>query len=153
MPPIIPCLWFDADAEAAAEFYASVFPEGRMLGTSRYTDAGPGPAGSVMTATFEIGGLRFLGLNGGPQFTFTEAISFQIICATQDEVDHYWARLSEGGQENVCGWLKDRFGVSWQVVPEVLQRLLTGEDRARAERVIRVMFGMKKLDIAALEAA
>jgi predicted 3-demethylubiquinone-9 3-methyltransferase (glyoxalase superfamily) len=153
MPPIIPCLWFDADAEAAAEFYASVFPEGRILGTSRYTDAGPGPAGSVMTATFEIGGLRFLGLNGGPQFAFTEAISFQIICANQDEVDHYWARLSEGGQENVCGWLKDRFGVSWQVVPEVLPRLLTGEDRARAERVIRVMFGMKKLDIAALEAA
>jgi predicted 3-demethylubiquinone-9 3-methyltransferase (glyoxalase superfamily) len=97
--------------------------------------------------------LRFLGLNGGPQFAFTEAISFQIICANQDEVDHYWARLSEGGQENVCGWLKDRFGVSWQVVPEVLPRLLTGEDRARAERVIRVMFGMKKLDIAALEAA
>jgi predicted 3-demethylubiquinone-9 3-methyltransferase (glyoxalase superfamily) len=153
MPPIIPCLWFDADAEAAAEFYASVFPEGRILGTSRYTDAGPGPAGSVMTATFEIGGLRFLGLNGGPQFAFTEAISFQIICANQDEVDHYWARLSEGGQENVCGWLKDRFGVSWQVVPEMLPRLLTGEDRARAERVIRVMFGMKKLDIAALEAA
>lgn len=153
MPPLIPCLWFDADAEAAAEFYTSVFPEGRILGTSRYTDAGPGPAGSVMTVTFEIAGLRFLGLNGGPQFTFTEAISFQIICATQDEVDHYWARLSEGGQENVCGWLKDRFGVSWQVVPEVLPRLLTGEDRARAERVIRVMFGMKKLDIAALEAA
>jgi predicted 3-demethylubiquinone-9 3-methyltransferase (glyoxalase superfamily) len=153
VPAIIPCLWFDADAEAAAEFYASVFPDGRVVGISRYTEAGPGPAGSVMTASFEVGGLRFLGLNGGPQHTFTEAISFQILCATQDEVDHYWARLSEGGQENVCGWLKDRFGVSWQIVPEALPRLLTGEDRARAERVIRVMFGMKKLDIAALEAA
>lgn len=151
MPPIVTCLWFDTDGLAAAELYASVFPDGKIIGTSRYTEAGPGPAGSVMTVEFEIGGSRFLALNGGPQFTFTEAISFQVMCATQAEVDYYWARLSEGGQENVCGWLKDRFGVSWQIVPEVLPRLLVGEDRARAQRVTRAMFGMTKLDIAVLE--
>ena len=153
MPPIVTCLWFDTDGLAAAELYASVFPDGKIIGTSRYTEAGPGPAGSVMTVEFEIGGSRFLALNGGPQFTFTEAISFQVMCATQAEVDHYWARLSEGGQENVCGWLKDRFGVSWQIVPEVLPRLLVGEDRARAQRVTQAMFGMTKLDIAVLESA
>jgi len=153
MPPIITCLWFDADAEAAAEFYASVFPDARVLETSRFTDAGPGPAGSVMTVTFEIGASRFVGLNGGPQFAFNEAVSFQIMCETQDEVDYYWGRLSDGGQENVCGWLKDRFGVSWQIVPAVLPRLLTGDDRARAQRVMQVMFGMTKLDVAALESA
>jgi predicted 3-demethylubiquinone-9 3-methyltransferase (glyoxalase superfamily) len=153
MPPIVTCLWFDTDGLAAAELYASVFPDGKIIGTSRYTEAGPGPAGSVMTVEFEIGGSRFLALNGGPQFTFTEAISFQVMCATQAEVDYYWARLSEGGQENVCGWLKDRFGVSWQIVPEVLPRLLVGEDRARAQRVTQAMFGMTKLDIAVLESA
>ena len=153
MPPIVTCLWFDADGLAAAELYASVFPDGKIIGTSRYTEAGPGPAGSVMTVEFEIGGSRFLALNGGPLFTFTEAISFQVMCATQSEVDYYWARLSEGGQENVCGWLKDRFGVSWQIVPEVLPRLLVGEDRARAQRVTQAMFGMTKLDIAVLESA
>jgi len=153
MPPIVTCLWFDTDGLAAAELYASVFPDGKIIGTSRYTEAGPGPAGSVMTVEFEIGGSRFLALNGGPQFTFTEAISFQVMCATQAEVDHYWARLSEGGQENVCGWLKDRFGVSWQIVPDVLPRLLVGEDRARAQRVTQAMFGMTKPDIAVLERA
>jgi len=153
MTPIVTCLWFDTDGLAAAELYASVFPDGKIIGTSRYTEAGPGPAGSVMTVEFEIGGSRFLALNGGPQFTFTEAISFQVMCATQAEVDYYWARLSEGGQENVCGWLKDRFGVSWQIVPEVLPRLLVGEDRARAQRVTQAMFGMTKLDIAVLESA
>ncbi len=153
MPPIVTCLWFDTDGLAAAELYTSVFPDGKIIGTSRYTDAGPGPAGSVMTVEFEIGGSRFLALNGGPQFTFTEAVSFQVMCATQAEVDHYWARLSEGGQENVCGWLKDRFGVSWQIVPEVLPRLLVGEDRARAQRVTQAMFGMTKPDIAVLESA
>ncbi len=153
MPPIVTCLWFDTDGLAAAELYASVFPDGKIIGTSRYTEAGPGPAGSVMTVEFEIGGSRFLALNGGPQFTFTEAVSFQVMCATQAEVDHYWARLSEGGQENVCGWLKDRFGVSWQIVPEVLPRLLVGEDRARAQRVTQAMFGMTKPDIAVLESA
>jgi len=153
MPPIVTCLWFDTDGLAAAELYASVFPDGKIIGTSRYTEAGPGPAGSVMTVEFEIGGSRFLALNGGPLFTFTEAISFQVMCATQAEVDYYWARLSEGGQENVCGWLKDRFGVSWQIVPEVLPRLLVGEDRARAQRVTQAMFGMTKLDIAVLESA
>lgn len=153
MPPIVTCLWFDTDGLAAAELYTSVFPDGKIIGTSRYTEAGPGPAGSVMTVEFEIGGSRFLALNGGPQFTFTEAISFQVMCATQAEVDHYWARLSEGGQENVCGWLKDRFGVSWQIVPDVLPRLLVGEDRARAQRVTQAMFGMTKPDIAVLERA
>ena len=153
MPPIITCLWFETDGQAAAELYTSVFPDGRIIGVSRYTDAGPGPEGSVMTVEFEIGGSRFVALNGGPQFTFNEAVSFQVMCGTQDEVDHYWWRLSEGGQENVCGWLKDRFGVSWQIVPDILPRLLVGEDRARAERVTRAMFGMTKLDIAALERA
>ncbi len=153
MPAIITCLWFDTDGQAAAELYTSIFPDGRIIGVSRYTDAGPGPEGSVMTVEFEIGGSRFVALNAGPQFTFNEAVSFQIMCATQDELDHYWSRLSQGGQENVCGWLKDRFGVSWQIVPEVLTRLLVGEDRARAERVTRAMFGMTKLDIAALERA
>jgi predicted 3-demethylubiquinone-9 3-methyltransferase (glyoxalase superfamily) len=153
MPPIVTCLWFDTDGLAAAELYTSVFPDGKIIGTSRYTEAGPGAAGSVMTVEFEIGGARFLALNGGPQFTFTEAISFQVMCATQAEVDYYWARLSEGGQENVCGWIKDRFGLSWQIVPEVLPRLLVGEDRARAQRVTQAMFGMTKPDIAVLESA
>jgi predicted 3-demethylubiquinone-9 3-methyltransferase (glyoxalase superfamily) len=153
MPPIITCLWFDTDGQEAAEFYTSVFPEAKIISTSRYTAAGPGPEGSVMTVEFAIGGTRFLALNAGPQFTFTEAISFQVMCATQDEVDYFWARLSDGGQQNVCGWLKDRFGVSWQIVPEVLPRLLVGEDRARAQRVTQAMFGMTKLDIAALERA
>jgi len=153
MPPIVTCLWFDTDADAAADFYTSVFPDARIVGVSRYTEAGPGPEGSVMTVEFAIGDARFVALNGGPQFTFTEAVSFQIMCATQEEVDYYWARLSDGGQENVCGWLKDRFGVSWQIVPEVLPRLLVGEDRARAQRVTQAMFGMTKLDIARLERA
>ena len=153
MPPLITCLWFDTDAHAAAEFYASVFPDSKIAGISRYTDAGPGPEGSVMTVEFAIGDARFVALNAGPSFTFTEAISFQVMCATQDEVDYYWATLSDGGQQNVCGWLKDRFGVSWQIVPEVLPRLLAGEDRARAQRVTQAMFGMTKPDIAALERA
>ncbi|MBY8876396.1 VOC family protein [Actinacidiphila acidipaludis] len=148
------CLWFDGQAEEAAEFYLSVFKDGRRGRVGRYTEAGPGEPGSVLAVEFTVNGQKFVAVNGGPEFTFNEAISFQIHCADQDEVDYYWSRLTEGGGEEVqCGWLKDRFGVSWQVVPAVLFDLLDDSDPAKATATSRAMLGMKKLDISALESA
>ena len=150
---IVPNLWFDTQAEEAAHFYISVFEQGRIVNVTRYTDAGPRPAGTVMTVEFELDGQRFVGINGGPQFTFDEAVSFQIDCEDQAEVDHYWEKLTEGGQEVQCGWLKDRYGLSWQVVPTGMDEIFSDPDPSRAERAMQAMFGMKKLDIAALRAA
>ena len=150
---IVPNLWFDTEAEAAADFYTSVFDSSRIVSVTRYPDAGPGPVGSVMTVEFELNGQRFVGINGGPQFTFSEAVSFQITCDTQDEVDYYWERLSDGGQEVQCGWLKDRFGLSWQVVPTGMEELLNDPDPERANRAMEAMLTMVKLDVAALRAA
>jgi predicted 3-demethylubiquinone-9 3-methyltransferase (glyoxalase superfamily) len=151
--PIIPNLWFDTEAEEAATFYCSVFKNSRILSTSRYPEGSPGPVGGVMTVEFELDGNRFVGINGGPQFPFTEAVSFQISCETQDEVDYFWERLTEGGQEAQCGWLKDKFGLSWQVVPEGMEEVFSDPDPERAQRAMQAMLGMVKLDIAALRAA
>ena len=148
-----PCLWFDTQAEEAAGFYTSVFANSRILQLTRYGSAGPRPEGMVMTVTFELDGQEFVALNGGPEFSFTEAISFQVDCATQQEVDHFWSRLAEGGEEGPCGWLKDRYGVSWQVVPTRLTELLSDPDQELSQRVMACMLGMKKLDIASLERA
>ena len=154
MPAITPCLWFDTQGEEAASFYVSVFPRSRIVSTSHYGEAGPGTPGSVLTVEFELDGRPFTALNGGPEFTFSEAVSFQIDCTDQEEVDHYWTRLSaDGGEEGPCGWVKDRFGLSWQVVPRRLVELLADPDTARAQRAMQAMLGMKKLDIAGLEAA
>jgi predicted 3-demethylubiquinone-9 3-methyltransferase (glyoxalase superfamily) len=153
MGRITPFLWFDTQAEEAARFYASVFPNAKVGAISHYGEAGPGTPGSVMTVEFELDGRQFTALNGGPEFTFTEAVSFQVACETQEEVDHYWSALSEGGEEGPCGWLKDRFGLSWQVVPTALPRLLKDSDREKAQRVMAAMLKMRKLDIAELERA
>ncbi|MBT2274940.1 MULTISPECIES: VOC family protein [Rhodococcus] len=155
MPSITPCLWFDNQAEEAANFYISVFGSGQILGIERYVEGSPSgmPAGSVMTVSFELGGQRFTGLNGGPMFTFSEAVSFEIPCVDQAEVDHYWSRLTEGGEEGPCGWAKDKFGLSWQVVPNRLLELMKDPDRAKAQRVTDAMMKMKKIDIAELDKA
>jgi len=153
MGKITPCLWFDTQAAEAAEFYTSVFPNSRVGEVTHYGEAGPREPGMVMTVSFELDGQPFVGLNGGPDFTFTEAISFQIDCGSQDEVDAYWSRLSEGGEEGPCGWLKDRYGVSWQVVPSRLTELITESDAETSQRVMAAMLQMRKLDIAALEEA
>ncbi len=153
MQRIIPNLWFDTEAEEAAGFYTSVFTSSRIVNVTRYTEAGPRPAGMVMTVEFELDGQRFVGINGGPEFTFDEAVSFQINCETQDEIDYYWERLSAGGQEGPCGWLKDRYGLSWQVVPTVLEELLADPDPQRARRAMQAVLGMGKLDVAALRSA
>ncbi len=150
---IVPSLWFDTQAEEAAEFYTSLFPDSRIVGISRYGEAGPREPGSVMTVEFELNGQRFVGINGGPEFTFDEAISFQIGCETQEEVDRYWTALTEGGEESMCGWCKDRFGLSWQVIPDGLGELLGDSDPERAKRATEAMFGMKKLDIDAMRRA
>jgi predicted 3-demethylubiquinone-9 3-methyltransferase (glyoxalase superfamily) len=150
---IVPNLWFDTEAEEAANFYISVFPNSRILSTLHYNDAVPDKSGMVLTVEFELNGNRFVGINGGPQFKFDEAISFQITCDDQDEIDAYWAKLTDGGQEAPCGWLKDRYGVSWQVVPKGMEALFSDPDKSKAERAMQAMFGMKKLDIAALQAA
>ena len=150
---ITPNLWFDTEAEEAAGFYTSVFKNSRIVNVTRYTEAGPRPAGMVMAVEFELDGQRFVGINGGPQFTFDEAVSFQINCETQDDVDYYWERLSEGGKEGPCGWLKDRYGLSWQVMPTGMEELLTDRDPERARRAMQAMLGMGKLDIAALRSA
>ena len=150
---ITPNLWFDTEAEEAAAFYISVFPNSRIVNVARYTEAGPRPAGMVMTIEFELDGQRFIGINGGPQFTFDEAVSFQINCETQDDVDYYWERLSEGGEEGPCGWLKDRYGLSWQVTPPGMDELFTDPDPKKAERAMKAMLGMSKLDLAALRSA
>jgi predicted 3-demethylubiquinone-9 3-methyltransferase (glyoxalase superfamily) len=150
---ITPNLWFDTEAEEAANFYVSVFDNSRIVAVSRYTEAGPREAGTVMTVEFELDGQRFIGINGGPEFTFDEAVSFEIECETQEEIDYYWGRLTEGGSEGPCGWCKDRFGLSWQVAPTGMAELFADPDPSRAERAMTAMFGMKKLDIAALRAA
>ena len=153
MPNITSCLWFDTEGEDAANFYVSVFPNSRIVNVSRYGEAGPRPAGSVMTVDFELDGHSFMALNGGPEFTFNEAVSFVIDCADQDEVDYYWTKLSEGGEEGPCGWLKDRFGLSWQVVPAALGELASDPDPAKSQAVIKAMLGMRKLVVADLQAA
>ncbi len=151
---ITPFLWFDGRAEEAATFYTAIFPQSKIVDQKRYGDAGPGQAGKLMSATFELEGQRFIALNGGPHFQFTPAISFFISCETQQEVDHYWERLAADGGEHVqCGWLKDKFGVSWQVVPRVLGEMLGDRDAVRSQRVMAAMMQMKKLDIARLEQA
>jgi predicted 3-demethylubiquinone-9 3-methyltransferase (glyoxalase superfamily) len=150
---IIPNLWFDTEAQEAADFYISVFENSRIVDVAHYTEAGPREAGTVMTVEFELDGQRFVGINGGPEFTFDEAVSFQISCETQDEIDYYWERLSEGGKEGPCGWLKDRYGLSWQVVPTGMEELFADPDRQRAERAMQAMLGMGKIDIVALRSA
>jgi len=154
---ITPCLWFDTEAEEAAMFYASIFENLRIGSVSRYGREGHEihgrEAGSVMTVEFELDGQPFVALNGGPQFRFTEAVSFQIHCDTQDEIDYFWENLADSGEEGPCGWLKDRFGLSWQVVPRVLRQMLSGPDAEATARVTRAFLRMKKFDIAALERA
>lgn len=153
MPSISPFLWFDDKAEEAAEFYVSVFPNSRILGVSRYSEGAPRPAGTAMSVSFQLDGLELQALNGGPQFQFTEAISFFVKAETQDEIDRLWDRLTDGGEAGRCGWLKDRYGLSWQIVPPVLFELLGDPDPATAGRTMQAMLGMSKLDIAALRAA
>ena len=147
------CLWFDTEGEAAAKFYTSIFADSRIGRITRYTEAGPGVAGTVATVEFELNGQKFVVLNGGPQYTFNPAVSITIPCADQDEVDHYWSRLAAGGQEVACGWVTDKYGVSWQVVPTVLTDMIADPDREKARRVFEAMFTMTKLDIAALQKA
>ena len=153
MQRITPFLWFDGNAEQAAKFYTSIFKNSKIKGVSRYGEAGPGPKGSVMVANFELDGQEFIALNGGPQFQFTEAVSFVVNCKTQKEVDHYWSKLSKGGQEVQCGWLKDKFGLSWQVVPTILSELMRDKDPKVRERVMKQMLQMVKLDIEPLKQA
>jgi predicted 3-demethylubiquinone-9 3-methyltransferase (glyoxalase superfamily) len=153
MDRFITCLWFDDRGEEAARFYTSVFPNSKLGEIARYGSAGPRPEGMVMTVAFELNGQKFVALNGGPHFTFNEAISFQVMCADQDEVDKYWSVLSEGGEEGPCGWLKDRFGLSWQIVPVRLPELLGDPDAERAQRVMAAMLEMKKIEIGELERA
>ena len=150
---IIPCLWFDGQAEEAANFYVSIFPNSKVGSTSRYGEAGPGPKGSVMTIAFDLDGLSFTALNGGPMFKFTEAISLVVHCETQAEVDHYWDKLSAGGQQVQCGWLKDKYGLSWQIVPDALMEFIQDKDPAKSQRVMAAMLQMKKIHIAGLKAA
>ena len=153
MPKITPCLWFDTQGEEAAEFYTSIFPNSRIVDVARYGEAGPRDAGTVMVVKFELDGQELVALNGGPEFTFDEAISFQIDCADQDEVDRYSEALTDGGEQGPCGWVKDRFGLSWQVVPKRMIELLSDPDEAKAQRAMAAMLEMRKIDIAAVEAA
>ena len=153
MQKIKPFLWFDGRAEEAMNFYTAIFKNSKVLGVTRYGDGGPGPKGSVMSATFELEGQEFIALNGGPHFTFSPAISFFVTCATQEEVDAYWEKLSAGGEPNRCGWLRDKFGVSWQIVPAILGELLQDKDAAKSRRVMEAMLKMIKLDIATLQQA
>jgi predicted 3-demethylubiquinone-9 3-methyltransferase (glyoxalase superfamily) len=153
MPTITPWLWFDTEGDEAADFYTSIFPNSKILEIARYGSAGPRPEGMVMTVTFELDGHRFGALNGGPDFKPNEAISFMVSCRDQDEVDKYWEALSEGGEQGPCGWLKDKFGVSWQIVPTRLDELLSDPDREKAQRVMEAMLGMGKIEIEGLERA
>ena len=150
---ITPFLWFDNNADEAVTFYTSIFNNSRVINATRYGDAGPGPKGTIMTATFELNGQEFMALNGGPHFKFTEAVSFMVKCETQEEVDCYWEKLLEGGQPQKCGWLKDKFGLSWQIVPNVLSELLRDPDPAKSKRVMDAMLQMVKLDISKLREA
>ncbi len=153
MQKITPCLWFDTQGEEAAQFYISVFKNSKILNISRYGEAGPGPEGQVLTVSFELDGQEFTALNGGPEFKFSEAVSFQVSCDSQDEVDRFWNRLSDGGEEGPCGWLKDKYGLSWQIVPSILGELLGGPDARRSQQAMKAMLQMKKLDIRALQEA
>jgi predicted 3-demethylubiquinone-9 3-methyltransferase (glyoxalase superfamily) len=153
MQKLTPCLWFDTEGEEAATFYTSVFPNSKILEVTRYGSAGPRAEGMVMTVSFELDGQTFTALNGGPDFTFSEAISFEVSCDSQEEVDRLWSTLSEGGEEGPCGWLKDKFGVSWQIVPKVLIELLIDADQAKAQRVMAAMLQMRKIEIDELERA
>jgi predicted 3-demethylubiquinone-9 3-methyltransferase (glyoxalase superfamily) len=150
---ITPSLWFDTEAEDAANFYTSVFKNSRVISVARYNEAGPRPAGTVMTVDFELDGTRFVGINGGPQFKFDEAVSFQISCEDQGEIDYFWERLSEGGSEGPCGWLKDKFGLSWQVVPTGMEEFFVDSDPDRAQRAMTAMLSMGKIDIAEIRRA
>ena len=150
---ITPCLWFDTDGEEAANHYTSIFKNSRILHVTHYGSAGPRPAGTVMTVSFELDGQTFVALNGGPEFTFDEAISFQVNCESQEEIDEFWTKLSEGGEEGPCGWLKDKFGVSWQIVPTVMDELIRDPDAAKAQRAMKAMLGMKKLDVGEIQRA
>ena len=153
MQKITPFLWFDSQAEEAARFYTSIFKNSKILQVSRYGDAGPGPKSSVMTIAFELEGQQFTALNGGPLFKFNEAISFVVDCKSQEEVDHLWARLTDGGEEGMCGWLKDKYGVSWQIVPTALVEMLNDPDPEKARRVTDAMLKMNKIDIQTLRQA
>ena len=153
MPRITPNLWFDTQGQEAAEFYVSVFPNSKITNVTRYGEAGPREAGTVMTVDFVLDGQDYTAINGGPEFTFDEAISLLVNCADQDEVDYYWAKLSEGGEEGQCGWLKDRYGLSWQICPVGMVEVLNDPDQRRGQRAMQAMLGMKKIDVAALRAA
>jgi predicted 3-demethylubiquinone-9 3-methyltransferase (glyoxalase superfamily) len=153
MQKITPFLWFDGRAEEAMNFYTSIFKNSKCVSVSRHGDAGPGPKGSVMTATFQLEGQEFVALNGGPHFTFTPAISFFVHCETQEEVDEFWEKLSEGGKTNQCGWLQDKFGVSWQIIPTALVKMLGDKDPVKSKRVMQAMLQMTKIDIQGLKKA
>jgi len=153
MPKITPNLWFDTQALEAAEYYVSIFPSSKITNVTHYNEAGPRPAGEVLTVEFVLDGNEFVAINGGPEFTFDEAVSFEIRCADQAEVDYYWDKLTDGGEEGPCGWLKDRYGLAWQVVPEGMIEILNGPDPGKAARAMQAMFGMKKLILADLLAA
>ncbi|WP_322760436.1 VOC family protein [Frankia sp. Cr2] len=153
MSKITPWLWFDTQGEEAAEFYTSIFPNSKILDVTRYGQAGPRPEGTVMTVTFMLDGQEYVALNGGPEFAFSEAISLQVSCGSQGEVDEYWSRLSDGGQEGSCGWLKDRYGLSWQIIPAALGEVLGDPDPGRSQRAMLAMLAMKKIDIEELRRA
>ncbi len=153
MQKLTPFLWFDNQAEEAADFYVAIFKNSKIVSIDRYGDAGPGPKGTVMLATFQIDGQEFVALNGGPRFKFTEAISFVVNCETQEEVDYFWEKLSAGGEKSRCGWLKDKFGLSWQVVPTILDKLMRAKDAVKAQRVMQAMLQMDKIDIKTLKQA
>ena len=151
--PFITCLWFDEQGEEAARYYAGIFKNSSINAVHRYGEGGPKPAGTVLTVEFTLNGQQFLALNGGPQFTFDEAVSIIVECADQAEVDYYWSKLSEGGEESVCGWLKDRYGLSWQIVPGGFTEIMSDPDAGRRDRAMKAVLGMKKLDLAAILAA
>jgi predicted 3-demethylubiquinone-9 3-methyltransferase (glyoxalase superfamily) len=150
---IIPNLWFDTEAEQAAQYYTTVFPNSRIVTKTHYPEGAPREAGMVMTVEFDLDGQRFVGINGGPEFTFDEAVSFQVTCESQEEIDYYWERLSDGGEEGPCGWLKDRFGLAWQVAPKGMDEMFADPDPGRAQRAMQAMLKMKKIDVAELERA
>jgi predicted 3-demethylubiquinone-9 3-methyltransferase (glyoxalase superfamily) len=153
MQKIVPFLWFDDQAEEAMNHYISIFPDSKVVSVTRYGDAGPGPKGTVMTVTFQLAGQEFIALNGGPQFKFTEAISLSVNCQTQEEVDELWEKLSEGGEQGPCGWLKDKYGLSWQINPTALGEMLQDPDAEKSNRVMQAMLQMSKIDIAGLRRA